>query len=222
MPSLSTLPYISYDGQPASASDRTTAAADFAAAFRRDIGNCVSGNGKDANQPPFVERGADDLFCNLDGPPEALLEQTDDTSPTAASAEIADPNPDAYVNDEDAIPADSSAQIRDEFEAHLRRQSGQKETRTKGEKTSSEEYDPRVDEDKVDIIPTDERRKAKTEFEKHLASQGDKADLEDQDPSIKKGRIKGLDEKTDKQAAEKPGPKEKTPAEAKGPKKFEL
>lgn len=229
LPALSTLPYISYDGQPASTSDRTSSAADFAAAFRRDIGNCVSGNGKDANQPPFVERGADDLFCNLDDPPEALMEQTDDNSPMTASAEI--PDPDAYVYDEDAIPADSSTQIRDEFETHLRRQSGRKEAETKDSGsvasfggdatvTPSEEYDPKVEEDKEDMIPTAERRKAKTEFEKHLARQGVRPDLGDQELSIKKGRIKGSEEKTDKQAAEKPASKEKNPAEAKGAKKL--
>lgn len=232
LPSLSTLPYISYDGQPASASDRTTSAADFAAAFRLDIGNCVPRNGKDANQPPFVERSADDLFCNLNDAPEALLEQTNDNSPTTASAEVA--NPDAYMYDPDAIPADSSAQIRDEFEAHLRRQSGQKEAAIKnsgtlasfgddGTYTASEAYDPKVEEDKEDIIPTDERGKVKTEFEKHLARQGkqtrDKDDLGDQASSIKKGTIMESDEKTNKQAAEKLASKEKKPAEAKGAKK---
>ena len=187
LPSLSTLPHISYDARPLTASDRSASAADYAATFRREIGNCVVGNRKSGDQPAFVERSADDLFCNLNDPPEDPPGQMA-INPTSIASQ-ASTDPDADVFDPDAIPADSSTQIRDEFAAHLNRQSGQKGTATKetsngvlasfgddGTIVPPEEYDPKVEEDKEDIIPTDKRSKAKSEFQNHLARQSEQED----------------------------------------------
>lgn len=210
VPSLSALPHISYDGSPSTATDRSTRAADYAATFRREIGKCVFENGKIVSQPVFVERSADDLFCNLDDLGEDLPEPSNFIpSSTGYQATV---NPDADVYNPDAIPADNSAQIQDEFAAHLKRQSGKTDPETKDTSSSvldpfgddstnnpSEDYDLKVEEDKEDIIPGDEWSEAKAEFGKHLARQSEqgnaKANLEAQVPSPKKGRIKGSDEK---------------------------
>ena len=219
LPSLSTLPHISYDARPLTASDRSASAADYAATFRREVGNCEIVNGKSANQPAFVERSADDLFCNLNDPPEELPGQMNVNPPSTASQALTHPEP--YVSDPDAIPADSSAQIRDEFAAHLNRQSGQKEAATKetssgvlasfgddGTIVTSEEYDPKVEEDKEDIIPTDKRSKAKSEFENHLARQSEQEE-ESTDPKAQNLIAKP---KSEKQTAEKPAVKKQDTA----------
>ena len=179
-PLLSSLPHMSYDGTIVPPQSRPTLAEEYARTFRHKIGGCGLEKGKVINTPTFVERSADDLFCNLDEPPEELPGQINMDSASTASQVTS--NPDAYVYDEDAIPADSAAQIQDEFSAHLQRQSG--ETKKKlpdgtpaasGENSNSApvQWDPKVEEDKLDIIPTKEMKDAKSEFEKHLARQGD-------------------------------------------------
>ena len=177
---LSSLTHMSYDGRVVSTQSRPTLAENFARTFRHEIGGCGLENGKVTNTPTFVERSADDLFCNLNEPPEVLPGQMNMESVSTASQAIL--NPDADVYDEDAIPADSTAQIQDEFSAHLQRQSG--ETKKKfsdgtfaasgGNSNSAPfQWDPKVEEDKLDMIPSKERNAAKSEFEKHLARQGD-------------------------------------------------
>lgn len=218
-PSLSTLPHISYDARPLTASDRSDSAADYAAMFRREIGNCVAGNGKSANQPAFVERSADDLFCNLNDPPEEPRGQMNTNPPSIASQAFTDP--DADVFDPDAIPADSNAQIRDEFVAHLNRQSGQKVAAKKettngvlasfgddGTIVPSEEYDPKVEEDKEDIIPTDKRSKAKSEFQNHLTRQSEQKE----GSAEPKAQSLIAKPKSEKQTAEKPAARKKDTA----------
>ena len=210
-PPLSTLPHISYDAQILTASDRSSFAADYAATFRREIGNCVVANGKSADQPAFVERSADDLFCNLNDPPEKPPGQVNINPPSTASQAFTDP--DANVFDLDAIPADSGAQIQDEFAAHLNRQSGQKEAATKkassgvlaslgddGTIVPSEEYDPKVEEDKEDIIPTDKRSKAKSEFQNHLVRQSE----QEEESAGSKAKSLIAKPKSETQTAEKP------------------
>ena len=222
-PSLSTLPHISYDAQLLTASDRSSFAADYAATFRREIGNCAAGGGKKAHPPAFVERSADDLFCNLDDPPEDPPGQTNIDPLSTAWQEFTAPDADVY--DPDAIPADSSAQIRDEFAAHLNRQSGQKEASTKGTSSgvlasfgddgitvSSEEYDPKVEEDKEDIIPTDKRSKAKSEFQDYLARQSEQ-EKASADPQAQSLIAKP---KSEKQTAEKPAVDKKDTATGDG------
>ena len=218
-PSLSTLPHISYDARPFKASDRSASAADYAATFRREIGNCVVGNGKNSDQPVFVERSADDLFCNLNDPPEQPPSQLNLNPPSTAPQAFTDPE--AYAFDPDAIPADSSAQIRDEFATHLNRQSAQEEPATKetssgvlasfgddGTIAPSEEYDPKVEEDKEDIIPTDKRSKAKSEFQNHLARQSEQ-EKKSADPKAQSLIAKP---KSEKQTAEKPAVRKKDAA----------
>ena len=179
MPSLSSLPHMSYDGQLISASSRLKSTEEFAKTFRLKIGGCDLQDGKVTEAPRFGERSADDLFCNLNDPPELPAQMNADPHSTAPQTTW---SPDY---DENAISADSAAQAQNEFSAHLRRQSGEKESKGKKPRNGapaaieddnsifSSHWDPKIEEDKQDIIPAKAREEAKTEFEKHLARQGD-------------------------------------------------
>lgn len=210
MPSLSSLPHMSYDGQ-ITASSRQTLSEEFAKTFRLKIGGCDLQDDKVTDAPRFGERSTDDLFCNLNDPPEELPAQMNADPPSTA------PQTTWYPGyDEDAISADNAAHAQDEFAAHLRRQSGEKESQVKKQTSGtpalveddnsifSPHWDPKVEEDKLDIIPAQEREEAKTEFEKHLARQGDqKVEISAGDPQKaeeKIGKVK-FDEKE-----KRPGP----------------
>ena len=220
-PLLSSLPHMSYDGKIVSPQSRPNLAEEYGT-FRHKIGGCGLGKGKVINTPTFVERSADDLFCNLDEPEELPGQMNVGSLSTASQANR---NPDADVYDEDAIPADSTAQSRDEFAAHLQRQSG--ETKKKvldgaaapsGDKSGSVpfQWDPKVEEDKLDIIPAKEIEDAKSEFEKHLAMQGDPKAEKVAGESPKSSKSDGTDVKatseSEKQTAKNSVPKQKTPA----------
>lgn len=224
-PLLSSLPHMSYDGTIFSPQSRPALAEDYARTFRHEIGGCALENGKVTKTPTFVERSADDLFCNLNEPPEELPGQMN-INPVSTASQVTS-NPDADVYDADAIPADSTVQIQDEFSAHLQRQSG--ETKKKlsdgtpavlGANSNSApfQWDPKVEEDKLDIIPTKEVEDARSEFEKHLARQGDpkpeKAAVENPKPPASKSD--GTDVKaaagSEKQTAKNSDTKQAIPA----------
>ena len=204
VPPLSTLPHISYDGAQLTAQSRVNQAEDYASTFRLKIGGCTSKNGKAVSESELVERSANDLFCNLDNPPEELPDRRN-TGPLSRAGQAQT----SFEKDPDVVnpvPADSGADVKSEFAEHLRRQSGEKKLAEEvaegalaafGDDSTNSVYDwdPIIQEDKEAIIPERQRNAATAEFEKQLARQRNHQQQQKEDGSSKP-RTKEVEPKT--------------------------
>ena len=144
LPALSSLPLLSYQGNPLNAARFTSAAHNYAEDFRREVGHCSPND----ELPLKTAMSAADLFCNI----PSFVDDTDDDTTAFRDQDDASvsPNHEPVTYDppdptllEEYVPpppepdkADNSENTQHEFEAHLNRQAARAGSSAKAKEKS--------------------------------------------------------------------------------------